>query len=123
MNFIEPTAIVMHPQDFTSVRLAKASTSGDYLAAPIIESSPNRLWGLPLIQSVVIEKGTALVGSFEVGCKLFDREQARITFTESGLSDTPGQELFTRNLIRFRAEERLAFGVVRPEAFAIRTEL
>jgi hypothetical protein len=35
---------------------------------------------------------------------VFDREQARVTFTEAGLADAAGQEL-TRNLIRFRGEE------------------
>ena len=114
--FYEPDGIVLHPNDWETIRLSKDG-EGDYYAAPIIEVGPTRLWGLRVITSPVIAEGTGLVGAFASGASLWDREEARVTFTESGLGDNAGEELFTRNQIRFRAEERLAFGVERPQAF------
>ncbi len=58
-----------------------------------------------------------MIGAFGVAATLWDREEARITFTESGLGDSVGAELFSRNQIRFRGEESVAFGVERPAAF------
>ena len=90
----------------------------DQVAGVGFQADPERLWGKPIITSPVIAQGTVLVGNFQVGATVWDRESARITFTESGLADAgAGSELFTRNQIRFRAEERIAFGVERPAAF------
>jgi len=122
LSYYEPDAIVLHPTDFQTIRLEKAA-SGDYLAGPIVQDGPDTLWGKQVITSPVIALGTGLVGAFAAGSVFYDREEARVTFTESGLGDTAGQELFTRNLIRFRGEERVAFGVSRPQAFTSVTGL
>jgi HK97 family phage major capsid protein len=116
LQFMEPTGIVLHPSDWQTIRLSKASTSGDYLAGDIIQSDPERLWGYPVVASPVMTAGTALVGDFGQAT-VYDREQARVTFTEAGLSDVAGTELFLQNQIRFRAESRIGLAVVRPAAF------
>lgn len=122
LAFFEPTGIVLHPNDWRDIRLAK-DANGQYLGAEMIEGDPETLFGKPVITSPVIAEGTGLVGDFENGAILWDREEARVTFTEAGLGDAAGQELFTRNLIRFRGEERIAFGVPRPAAFTAVTGL
>lgn len=115
--FYEPDAIVLNPADYMDVRLQK-NADGDYQTGdPTAEDTP-KLFGKRVITSPAVEVGTGLVGAFSVGATIWDREQARVTFTEAGLGDAAGQELFTRNLLRFRGEERLAFGVERPQAFA-----
>ena len=60
-------------------------------------------------------EGTALVGAFGLGAQVYQREGARVTFAEMGLGNGAGEELFTRNLIRFRGESRLGLAVFRPE--------
>lgn len=70
-----------------------------------------------MIVSPLIAEGTALVGAFGTACKVHDREQARVTFTEAGLGDNAGEELFTRNLVRYRGESRLGFEIPAPAAF------
>lgn len=67
--------------------------------------------------SPVVAAGVALVGDFTTGATIWDREQARVTFTAAGLSDDGTSEMFRKNEIRFRGEERLAFGVEWPAAF------
>jgi HK97 family phage major capsid protein len=120
--FYEPDALVLNPTDWETIRLT-TDANGNYPAAPIIDADPTRLWGKNVITSPVIAQGTALVGAFRQGPTVWDREQARITFTESGLGDGAGGEMFTRNQIRFRGEERICFGVLRPQAFCAVTGL
>lgn len=113
--FFEPDGICLHPNDWQEIRLAK-DANGNYQTAPVTDEGVERLFGKPVITSPVIAEGTGLVGAFAVGSTVWDREEARVTFAETGLNDS-GQEMFTRNLVRWRAEERIAFGVERPSAF------
>jgi HK97 family phage major capsid protein len=116
LAFFEPDGICLHPSDWQTIRLTKTA-DGEYQTAPVTDDGVERLFGKPVIQSPVIAQGTGLVGAFAVGSTVWDRESARITFTESGLGDAPDTEMFTRNQVRFRGEERIAFGVERPAAF------
>jgi len=115
-QFMEPDAVVLNPADWQTIRLSK-DANANYLAGQVIQADPDRLWGKQIITSTVLAQGTGLVGAFAIGASVYDREQARITFTEQGLSDVAGEEMFTKNEIRFRGEERIAFGVERPAAF------
>jgi len=112
----EPDAIVMHPLDWQTIRLAKAA-DGMNLTAPIVESDPDRLWGKEVVTTRAIAAGTGLVGAFGVGAKLYDREEAQVAFAESGALGSGGVEIFSRNLVVARAEERVGFAVERPAAF------
>ena len=110
-----PTAIVMHPNDWEAVRLARENaatgTAGGYLMGPPSMVGATTLWGLPVVESEAITQNTALIGDFSMGCTLFDREQAAIRV---GLID----QQFIRNMQTILAELRAAFVVWRPTAFA-----
>lgn len=115
LQHLAPDAVVIHPSDFEGLRLFKTA-DGEYLAAPVVASDPERIWGIPVIKSPAIPEGTALVGSFAAGCTIYDREQARIAWAETGASDSGG-DMWSKNELRLRAEERLALAVERPFAF------
>jgi HK97 family phage major capsid protein len=115
-RFMVPDGIVLNVEDFQSIRLGKATGSGDYLSAGILQSDPDRLWGLRVVVSSLVPAGTGLVGSFATGAVYYEREGTRITFTEAGLNDD-GDEMFTRNQLRWRAEARGQLALVRPDAF------
>ncbi len=85
------------------------------LAAPVAQADPDRLWGTPGSSRHQSRAGHR--PRRRIGAVVWDRESARITFNESGLSDDGETEMFTKNQIRFRGEERIAFGVERPAAF------
>jgi HK97 family phage major capsid protein len=121
LSFFEPDGICLHPTDWQTIRLTKTA-DGEYQAAPVTDDGVERLFGKPVITSPVIAQGTGLVGAFAVGATVWDREEARVTFSEVGLNDS-GEEMFTRNQLRWRAEERIAFGVERPDAFCTVTGL
>lgn len=114
--FYEPSAVVLNPTDWETIRLAKDGNN-NYQAGNIHAADDLALWGIPVVASPVIALGTGLVGDF-TGAKLYDREAARVTFSETGASDAAGEDMFMQNELRFRGELRAAFAVLRPAAFA-----
>lgn len=110
-----PNAVVLHPNDWQAVRLARENvatgTLGGYLFGPPSQSGATTMWGLPVIESEGIPENTGLVGDFSMGATLFDREQSAIRV---GFID----DQFVRNMQTILAELRAAFVVWRPTAFA-----
>lgn len=108
-----PQAIVMHPNDYAAIRLARENVStatlGAYLMGPPSLSGPVTLWGLPVVQSQAITENTALVGDFS-NVMLFEREGAMIS---TGTID----DQLVRNMRTILAEVRAAFAIMRPTAF------
>jgi HK97 family phage major capsid protein len=92
-SFYEPDAIVLHPTDSEELLFEK-DANGQYIAANVSEQDPQTLWGKPVITSPVIAQNTGLVGAFGVGCVLYDREEARVDYTESGGFGTNSDEIF-----------------------------
>lgn len=110
VGFFEPDGVVMHPNDWTDIRLLRTSTDV-YIWGPPMDNGPERIWGLPVVVTTAATENTALVGAFKLGAQLFRREGLRVEATNSNEDD------FKKNLIAIRAEERLALAVYRPLAF------
>jgi len=109
----DPQAIVANPADVTKAVKAKASGSGERLdSAGAFSAPPNEMWGLPLIQTPAIAAGTALVGDFARGAKLWVREAITARTSDSDQDD------FVRNAVKVLLEGRFAFAVVRPQCFS-----
>lgn len=102
--------VVMHPTDWAGIELTKES-GGKYLMADPSGNLLKRLWGLPVVDTQAMTTNQFLVGAFQLGAQIFDREEATVTIsTEDDMN-------FTKNLVTILAEERLALAVYRPEAF------
>jgi HK97 family phage major capsid protein len=114
--FMEPDGVVVHPNDWEAIRLLRTA-DGEYIFGDPFDAGPERMFNKPVIISPLIAEGTGLVGAFGAACQVWDREQARVTFAETGLGDGGSGELFLKNQVRFRGESRIAFGVFRPAAF------
>ena len=111
LAYYEPTGVVLHPNDWEDIELAK-DTNGQYLVAVSVAlGGEPRLWRIPVVETPAIPEGTALVGAFGTGAQLYDREQASIRISEQHA------DFFVRNAIVVLAEQRLALAVKRPEAF------
>lgn len=110
VGFFEPDAVVVHPNDWTDIRLLRTSTDV-YMWGPPTDGGVERLWGLPVVVTTAATEGTGLVGAFRMGAQIFRREGLRVEATNSNEDD------FKKNLIALRAEERLALAVYRPLAF------
>ena len=108
-----PTAMVIHPNDWYSTGFLTAKdTAGNYLVGDPRASLDqlNSLWGLRVVVSSAMTENTVLVGDFSQAV-VADREQSTIYMTDSH------NDWFTRNILAVLAEERLALGVLDPEAF------
>jgi HK97 family phage major capsid protein len=115
-GLVEPDAIVMNSADYENAALEKTDGSGEYIHGSPNDSPTPTPWGKRVIVSPVMEAGTALVGSFATGAAIYDREQPRVDFSEGG-------DLFVKNQLIFRGEERIALAVFRPAAFATVSDL
>jgi HK97 family phage major capsid protein len=106
---VMPNGILMNPADAEAVDLATDGNTQYYYGGPQ-RLGPRTMWGLPIVESESQTSGFATVGDFKKAV-IWDREQTTVTATDSHA------DFFVRNLVAILAEERLAFGVVRPSAF------
>lgn len=103
--------IVLNPLDWRLIQSLK-DTEGRYIGGgPFTTEQIARLWALPVATTTGIASGSFLVGAFQQGAQLFDRQEVVVEVsTESGDS-------FIRNLCVIRAEERLALVIKHQDAF------
>jgi len=106
---VNPNALVLNPADAERIDLAKGDDGVYYYGGPQTLGA-RTIWGVPVVESEAQVEGTGLLGDFSKAV-LWDREQTTVTMTDSHA------DFFVRNLVAILAEERLAFGVVRPTAF------
>lgn len=104
------TGIVLHPSDWAAIELLKDNTGAYIFANPQSLAQPG-LWGRPVVTTQAMTFDQFLVGAFQLGAQVFDREQAQVTIA------TENEDDFVNNLVTILAEERLALAVHRPEAF------
>jgi HK97 family phage major capsid protein len=104
------TGIVLNQADWAKIELTK-TTQGAYIFANPQSLATPALWGRPVVATPAMTIHTALVGAFQLGAQIFDREDANVIISTENSDD------FVRNLVTIRAEERLALAVFRPQAF------
>jgi HK97 family phage major capsid protein len=107
-TFLEPDVVIMHPTDFQTIRLQKASGSGEYLASDPLSPQSNNVWGIKTLVTTKQPVGTALVCNLASAAKAYIRESPRVETSMGGAAE------FAANVSLIRAEERLALTVVRP---------
>jgi len=103
--FGEPDAVFIHPTDWATLAVTKATTSGEYLRSPV--DLP------PMVVSQKATLGSPVVGAFRAGGTVYRRGGVRIDASNSH------EDYFRKNLIAFRAEVRSALGITYPEAFSV----
>jgi len=109
------SAYALNPTDWQTIRLARESAStatpGSYLFGPPSGLGAPTLWGIPVVEDPNITVGTGLVGDFQQGATLYDREQGAVRVGTVN-------DQFVRNMQTILAELRVAFVVWRPAVFA-----
>lgn len=108
----DPDGIVMTPTDFWEGITVRWANQLDVNASnPVSGLNPRVLWGYPVVTTRAATADEALVGSFQLGATLFDRQAATVTTTDSH------SDYFIYNKLVVLAEERVALGINRPDFF------
>lgn len=111
LAYYEPTGVVVHPFDWERMETIKDANGNYIVAVNVSIGAEKRIWQMPVIATPAMQQGTALVGAFGLGAKVYDREQSNIRIAEQHA------DLFLRNAVAVLAEERIGMTVSRPEAF------
>ena len=104
------TAIMLNPTDWANIELTK-DNEDRYIWVTVPAGGEARLWRVPVVETTAINEGEFLLGNFQMGAQLWDREQSTIRVSESH------EDLFVKNGVVILAEERIALTVYRPQAF------
>jgi HK97 family phage major capsid protein len=112
---IPPTFVVLHPNDWWSMRLTKDSL-GRYILGDPQSTARANLFDLQVVATTSIAAGTFLVGSgAPEAAEIRDRMELQYEIS------TEHQDFFIKNLVAARAEKRLALIVKRPGSFVTGT--
>ena len=114
--YVEPDAIVLHPTNLETIRLSKATGSGDYLVGdPLAQGQPT-ISGGPVYLTTDMTLTTGLIMNAQDAAKVYLRQDITVDtgYTSTGL---------TTNVSAIRAEERLALAVRRPASVVTVTAL
>jgi HK97 family phage major capsid protein len=115
LAYFVPTGIVMHPLDWEDLELERDLNGAYRLAVNVAVGGEQRVWRMRIIDTPAMTEGRYLLGAFGTGAKLYDREQVNIQVS------TENRDMFERNAVTLRAEERLGLVVDRPESFVAGT--
>lgn len=106
------TAVVMNPTDAWNMYTKRAAGgSGTFDAGTPFASLPMTIWGLPVKRSRAYTAGSALVGDFQRGAMILDREQVNVQVYPQHA------DYVTHNLVLVQCEERVGLMVPRPDLF------
>ncbi|MEQ7008481.1 phage major capsid protein [Actinopolymorpha sp. B17G11] len=111
----EPTGIVLSPQMWEHVEVEEDDNGAFRVAVAVAIGAEKRVWRLNVVETTAMADDKFLMGAFGMGAQLHDRENVSVTVS------TEDSDNFQRGVVTFRADERVALEVPRPESFCIGT--
>jgi hypothetical protein len=111
LAYFQPTGVVLHPLDWEAIEVETDKNGAYTVAVSVAIGAEKRLWRLNVVDSPAMQQGRFLVGAFGTGAKVYDREAVGIEVS------TENRDMFERNAVTLRCEERVGLVVDRPESF------
>ncbi|MEU1592781.1 phage major capsid protein [Streptomyces sp. NPDC005708] len=111
----DPTGIVLSPTMWERVEVEEDKNGAFRVAVAVAIGAEKKVWRLNVVETTAMADTDFLIGAFGLGAQLHDRENVSVTVSSENADN------FERGLITFRADERLALEVPRPESFVIGT--
>ena len=110
--FLEPDAIVIHPNDWEGIVLLKDGQQNYLGPGPFAAEAGRTLWGLNVVVTTAVAEAQPIIGAFATASQVFRKGGLSVEASNSH------SDYFVKNKTAVRAEERLALAVYRPSAFA-----
>ena len=108
VGFAEPSAVIIHPNDWEAVRLLR-DTNGNYIWGNPATAAPETIWGVPVTVTTAATENTVSIGDLQGYAGLFVRRGVEI---ETGFTGTQ----FTEGEVTIRATMRVAIAWFRATA-------
>ncbi len=115
-GFAEPSAVVLHPNDWQDIRLLRTA-DGIYIFGSPTESGPERVWGVPVLVTSAKTENTGLVGDWSGYSAIFMKRGIEFKITDSHAS------YFIYGVQAIRCDVRLAAVYFRDSAWATVTSI
>jgi len=109
-GYADPSNIVMHPNDWQSIRLL-TTADGIYIFGSPNDAGVQRMWGVPVVVTTFETENTAIVGAYRDHSALFMRRGISFKVTDSH------SDYFTSGKQAIRADLRCAMVHFRDTAF------
>ena len=110
VGFAEPSVLFINPNDWQKIRLLTTS-DGVYIFGSPTDTGQDRIWGVPVVQTMAVSAGTRLGGDYRNYAGLFWRRGITMKVTDSHGT------YFTENIQAIKADIRLACVHFRAKAF------
>ncbi len=109
VGFVEPSVLFCNPSDWQPVRLLRTA-DGIYIFGSPMDAGPNRIWGVPVLQTTAVTVNTMIAGDYAGFSGLYVR---------SGLDVSMGyvNDDFSKGKKTIRAQVRCAMVHFRTSAF------
>jgi HK97 family phage major capsid protein len=107
----EATGVVIHPLDWEDIETETDANGALFVAVSVAIGAEKRIWRLNVVDTTAMTEGRYLLGAFGNAANFYDREAINVAVS------TENRDNWERNVVTFRAEERAALTVDRPEAF------
>jgi HK97 family phage major capsid protein len=104
------SAILLNPEDAAAMELTK-DAEGRYILPTILSGTMPQIGRVSIIEVDAINQGEFLVGAFDMGAQVFEREGLTIRMFDQNEDDA------IKNLVTVVLEERLLQAVYRPASF------
>lgn len=112
----QPNAIILHPNDWQDVRLLRTN-DGIYIWGNPSDAGPERMWGLPVVQTDAQTENTGLVGDYANFTQKYWRRDIEVKITDAH------SDYFIKGKQAIRADVRLVLVTYRPAAICTVTGL
>lgn len=111
----EMSGLVISPNLWEELELEQDNTGAYRIAVQVAIGAEKRIWRLNVVDTTAMDDDRFLIGAFGAGAQLYDREAVSVTVSSENGNN------FENGVITFRADERVALEVPRPESFVIGT--
>jgi HK97 family phage major capsid protein len=105
----EPDAVLLNPTTYAGMLSEKATGSGERLdSSGAFDSPADSVWGVPVIQSAVVDPTKAVCADWGRSCTVYVREGLNLRTSDSDQDD------FVRNRVTILAETRVGLAIWQP---------